>query len=380
MTNTVYLDNAATLYPKSDGVLEAMKKAFYCCGNGGRGSHPLSFAAADTVYSCRESLSALFGSESENVVLCSGATLALNMAIKGLYKESGTVLCSALEHNAVLRPLYALASKGRIRLRFFSPSLVNSEETVAAFRAALTRDTALAVFTHASNVCGLCLPVKELCAIARSMGVRTVVDCAQTAGHIPINIREMGADVLCIAGHKGLGGPMGTGALIVNPDFKGVINTLIEGGTGVASKERTMPTELPERLEAGTANIMGIAGLAAAVGELKLSPQREEALRVRLKEGLRSIKGVTVYGADAKAAYSPLVLFNVGDIPSDTVSERLAEKGVCVRGGLHCAPLAHVLLKSGVYGGVRASFGRGNTEKDCDALLAAIEEIAYGKI
>lgn len=380
MTNIVYLDNAATLYPKSDGVFEAVKKAFYGCGNGGRGGHPLSFAAADTVYGCRESLAKLFGTESENVVLCSGATLALNMAIKGLYKEGATVLCSVLEHNAVLRPLYALAAKGHIRLRFFSPSLKSSEETVAAFRSALTKNVALAVFTHASNVCGLCLPVKELCALARRKGVTTVVDCAQTAGHIPINIKELGADLLCVAGHKGLGGPMGTGALIVNPDFKGVINTIIEGGTGVASKERTMPIELPERLEAGTANIMGIAGLAAAAGELKLAPQREEALRVRLKEGLRSIKGVTVYGADAKATYAPLVLFNVDDIPSDTVAEKLALRGICVRGGLHCAPLAHVLLKSGAYGGVRASLGRGNTEKDCDELLAATEEIAYGKI
>lgn len=380
MTNIVYLDNAATLYPKSDGVFEAVKKAFYGCGNGGRGGHPLSFAAADTVYGCRESLAKLFGTESENVALCSGATLALNMAIKGLYKKGMTVICSLLEHNAVLRPLYSLAAKGYIKLRFFSPSLVSDEETVAAFRAALTKDVALGVFTHASNVCGLCLPVKELCALCRDRGITTVVDCAQTAGHIPINIRELDGDVLCIAGHKGLGGPMGTGALIVNPHRLLFFDTLIEGGTGVASRERTMPGVLPERLEAGTVNITGIAGLAAAVRELAIDVEREKALRQKLIEGLRAIKGVSVYGTEAAADYMPLVLFNVGDIPSDTVAEKLAARGICVRGGLHCAPLAHVLLKTGAYGGVRASIGRYNSEKDIHALLAATEEIAHGKI
>lgn len=377
---TVYLDNAATLYPKSDSVLEAMKTAFYSCGNGGRSGHALSLAALDTVYGCREAIAALLGCESENVVLCSGATMALNMAIKGLASKGGGVICSTLEHNAVLRPLYALAAEGRIKHRFFAPSFESSDKTVKAFKAALTADTKLAVFTHASNVCGMCLPVKELCAVAREHGITTVIDCAQTAGHIPVNIGELGADVLCLAGHKGLGGPMGTGALVVNPDFKGQIGTVVEGGTGMASRERTMPPVLPERLEAGTANITGIAGLAAAVRELKLSPDREEALRLRLIKGLRAIRGVRIYGAEAEGLYVPVVLFNVGAMHSDTVAERLSEKGICVRGGLHCAPLAHGALGSGRYGGVRVSFGRGNTEKDCDALLLAVEEISAGKI
>lgn len=377
---TVYLDNAATLYPKSAGVLRAMERAFWDCGNGGRGGHPLSLAAVDTIYRCREALSRLFGCESENVVLCSGATLALNMAIKGLAPRGGGVICSTLEHNAVLRPIYALAAEGRIRQGFFSPSFESEEKTVAAFKAALKKGVRLAVFTHASNVCGMCLPVKELCHAARERGVLTVVDCAQTAGHIPLNIRELGADVICVAGHKGLGGPMGTGAMIINPEFSGIIGTVIEGGTGVASRDRFMPSVLPERLEAGTANVMGYAGLAAAAEELEPAPEREERLRVRLAEGLKSIKGVRVYGADAKADYAPVVLFNVEGIPSDTVAEGLAERGICVRGGLHCAPLAHRVLQTGAYGGVRASLGRGSTEEDCESLLLAVEEISGGKI
>jgi len=373
------MDNAATLYPKSKGVLAAMEKAFVSCGNGGRSGHPLAVSAAETIYNCREAMAELFGTEVENTVLCSGATLALNMAIKGLARTGGEVICSTLEHNAVLRPIYAMAAAGVIRQRFFAPSFVSSDETVASFKRALSKSTRLAVFTHASNVCGMCLPVKELVAIARARGIVTVVDCAQTAGHIPVNIKDLGADVLCIAGHKGLGGPMGTGALIINPDFGGEISTLIEGGTGVASRERFMPKTLPERLEAGTANLTGIAGLAAACAELVLDAEKEEKLRRYLVKRLGGIKGVSVYGADADGAYTPIVLFNVEGIPSDTVAERLAEKGLCLRGGLHCAPLAHSALGSGVYGGVRASLSRYNTKEHCDLLLEAVEAMA-GKI
>lgn len=376
----VYLDNAATLYPKSKGVFAAMQAAFFGCGNGGRGGHPLSFAAAETVYGCREKLAALFGTVPEKVVLCSGATLALNMAIKGVAPVGGAVLCSNLEHNAVLRPLYALAAAGRIRQDFFAPSFVNTEKTVSNFAAALRADTKLAVFTHASNVCGMCLPVKELCALAKERGAITVVDCAQTAGHIPVDIKDMGADIICLAGHKGMGGPMGIGAMIINPKFALRINTFIEGGTGMASRERAMPPILPERLEAGTANITGIAGLSAACDELRLDEKEQGALRQYLLEGLRSIRGVQVYGADSDAPYVPMVLFNVKGQSADTVAEKLAARGICVRGGLHCAPLAHAALGTGRYGAVRASLGRYNTALDCGQLLAAVEDISAGKI
>lgn len=373
---TVYLDNAATSFPKSDGVFAAMKAAFYSCGNGGRGAHALALNAVETVFDCREALGALFDTSSENVVLCSGATLALNMAIKGMAPEGGTVLCSVLEHNAVLRPLYALVAAGFIRLRFFTPSLISEEKTIEAFEKALSGDVRLAVFAHASNVCGICMPAKRLCAIAASHGVRTVLDCAQTAGHTAISITDIGADIICVAGHKGLGGPMGTGAMFFHPGRRIAIRTIIEGGTGIASRDQAMPRMLPERLEAGTANLTGIAGLSAAVGELVIEEAKEKALRKRLVEGLKTIKKVRIYGADADCAYMPPVLFNVDSLPSDTVAERLAERGICVRGGLHCAPLAHSALGSGHYGGVRVSHDRHNTEEDIDCLLSAVEEIS----
>lgn len=374
--STVYLDNAATAFPKSDGVFAAMKAAFYSCGNGGRGGHALAVNAAEAVYECREGLASLLGTSSESVVLCSGATLALNMAIKGLVTDKSTVLCSTLEHNAVLRPLYALAAAGRIRLQFFTPSFESEDKTAEAFEKAVSLGVKTAVFTHASNVCGICLPAKRLCGIAAAHGARTVVDCAQTAGHTDINAEDMGADIICVAGHKGLGGPMGTGALILHPKRHPALSTIIEGGTGIASRDKAMPQLLPERLEAGTANITGIAGLSAAVKELAVDADKEEALRKRLVNGLNGIKGVRVYGAEADGEYMPLVLFNVGAIPSEAVAEQLAEKGICVRGGLHCAPLAHSALGSGRYGGVRASLGRHSTTEDCDALLAAVEEIS----
>lgn len=372
----VYLDNAATSFPKSDGVFAAMKAAFYGCGNGGRGGYDIAAAAAETVYDCRERLSALFGTVPENVVLCSGATLALNMAIKGLAAEKCTVLCSVLEHNAVLRPLYALSAAGRIKLKFFTPSFESGNDTASAFEKALSPDVKLAVFTHASNVCGMTLPAERLCRLASAHGVRTVVDCAQTAGHIPVNIAAIGADVICIAGHKGIGGPMGTGALLVHPKRGLWLSTLVEGGTGAAGREHFMPRLLPERLEAGTANITGIAGLSAAALELSINPEREKELRERIVSGLKGIKNVRLYGEGADVPYMPLVLFNVGKVPSETVAERLSERGICVRGGLHCAPLAHSALGTGRYGGVRVSLGKANTDADCDALLSAVEEIS----
>lgn len=371
----VYFDNAATSFPKSDTVFAAMKNAFYTCGNSGRGGHALALNATETVYDCREALARLFGAEAENVALTSGATLALNMAIKGLAADGDTVLCSTLEHNAVLRPLYALAATGKIKLEFFTPSLTRQEQTLQSFKAALARGVSLAVFTHASNVCGICLPVKQLCRAAAERGVKTIVDCAQTAGHTPIDIKDIGADVICVAGHKGLGGPMGTGALIANPQRRLYLSTVIEGGAGIASREKTMPPLLPERLEAGTANITGIAGLAAAAKETEIKEERESALRTALVKGLESIKKVRLYGTGYDGGYMPIVLFNLEGKPSDTVAANLAEKGICVRGGLHCAPLAHSVLGSGKYGGVRVSIGRNNTERDCELFLQAISQL-----
>ncbi len=373
---TIYFDNAATSFPKSGNVFEAMKSAFFSCGNGGRGGHTLAVNAANTVFDCREALAALFDTAAENVVLTGSATLALNMAIKGLAEGKKTVLCSTFEHNAVLRPLYALAASGKIKLRFFTPSLESEDKTVAAFEKALAQGTELAVFTHAANTSGMCLPAKRLCALAAAYGAQTVVDCAQTAGHTPIDIKSMGADIICVAGHKGLGGPMGTGALIANSEKRLSLATVIEGGTGVASRDKNMPPLLPERLEAGTANVTGIAGLTAAVNALHFEEEKESRLRKKLINALKDMGKIRIYGADCNCPYMPLVLFNIESLPSDKAASLLAEKGICVRGGLHCAPLAHSALGSGHYGAVRVSIGKSNTEEELDLLIEAVRLIA----
>ncbi len=368
----VYLDHAATSFPKSAAVFEAVKEAFFTCGNSGRGGHPLAMKAAEAVYACREALAELFGSTPENVVITSGATAALNMAIKGLAPKKGDALCSAMEHNSVLRPLYSAFPR---RLQIVTPCFNSREQTATTVLKLLKKNVGLMVLCHASNLCGICLPVKELCAEARRKGIPTVLDCAQSAGHIPVNIVDLGADIICIPAHKGLGGAMGVGALIVNPESGVKIKPLIEGGTGVAAREKEMPPMLPERLEAGTANVTGIAALTAAVKELEIN-RKEEELRQQAVRRLKAIKGVKVYATGWDGDYAPVVAFNVKDVPSDKVAAMLAERGIYVRGGLHCAPLAHEALGTGKYGAVRASFGRSNSEEDVDILLTAVEEIA----
>lgn len=368
----IYLDNAATAYPKSDYVLGAVISAFKQCGNGGRGGHSLSVKATETVFACRVALASLFGTEPERVVLTCGATAALNIAIKGLAPERGGVLCSVLEHNAVLRPLYTLEG---VRLDFFAPSFSSQKQSLKNAVSAIKEDTRLAVITAASNVCGMRLPVKEICAECRRRGIVTVLDCAQTAGHISVDIRELGADLICLPAHKGLGGPAGMGALIVHPDSRLRFRTLIEGGTGEAARDRYMPPYLPERLEAGSCNILGIAGLAAACEELSLDPEREERLRRMTVEGLRSLDGVQVYGADSDGGYAPLVAFNIASVPSDRAAELLEQRGILLRGGLHCAPLAHAALGTGRYGCLRASFGKSNSAEDAEALVDAVRAL-----
>ena len=369
----IYLDNAATGFPKSDGVFAAIKAAYYGCGNGGRSGHARAAAASRKIYGCREAVASLLGTDAESVVLCSGATSALNMAIKGLAK--GEVLCSSMEHNAVLRPLYALSDAGIIKLRFFSPSFESDEKTVQNAVDAMHRGLSAVVLTHASNVTGMCLPVRRIFDEARRRGALCILDAAQTVGHTRVDFESTGADVICIAGHKGLYGPLGTGALAVRRGAKLRFRSLIEGGTGVATRDREMPPKLPERLEAGSADIMGIAGLEAAVNELRMEKEREKFLRLRLKQGMRSIKGVKLYGADADAVYMPLLAFNLRKTPSERVAEELSRRGIYVRGGLHCAPLAHAALGSGHYGAVRISLGRGNTASDVDEVLNVLEDI-----
>ena len=357
----IYLDNAATGFPKSPGVWEAMKKALLECGNPSRGSHSLSKNADEVLYRCRVLLAKQFGTLPEKVVLTKNATEALNLAVKGLAPKGGEVVTSDLEHNAVLRPLHALRAAREITLKQFRTSLSDDGVTVENFRTAVGSTTGLAVVTHASNVCGRILPLKAM---------REAVDRKDFL-MIAIDITDLGADVICIPGHKGLYGPMGTGALICHPTRELAFRTLIEGGSGVHSRSLFMPEELPERLEAGTPNVYGFAGLAAALSEFSL-PQKENALFGELEKAMREKQNVRIHGYHKSGRYVPVLLFNKQGFDCEVLAERLAEKGIAVRGGLHCAPAAHRTIGTGAMGGVRVSLGRANTALHLEALLEAL--------
>ena len=367
----VYFDNAATGFPKSDAVLRAMAEAHLRFGNPGRSGHSPARLAEEAVYKCRCLLADLFGSTPECVVLCASATAALNMAIKGLYPKGGEVVTSNMEHNAVMRPLHSLRLAQEITLKQFRVDLESDEKTVENFALCAGKYAGMAVVTHASNVCGRLLPLRKMREAVGREDFLFIADCSQTAGHISVDIRELGADVICIPGHKGLYGPMGTGALIVHPERKPYFRTVIEGGSGVFSISPEMPPMLPERLEAGTPNVCGIAGLAAALTEFSY-PAKEGALCELLADGLQQKSGIRVHGRADGGAYLPVVLFNREGTDPESVAEALSEKGICVRAGLHCAPQAHLALGTSETGGIRVSLGRSNTEDEVRRFLNAL--------
>lgn len=371
----IYFDNAATSFPKSESVFAAIEKAYYGTANAGRSGHLLSLRASEILFECRESIARQFGARSENVILCPSATYALNTAIKGLFKAGEDNVTSFFEHNAVLRPLYSLEKFG-CGLRFFLPDFENPQRTAERFRAVMSSKVRLVVLTHGSNVNGGIMPVSILAAEAKKAGAAVIVDCSQSAGHLKINVEELGADVLCFAGHKGLGGPTGTGIMVLSDKFGEEIKPLIEGGTGTASQEKEMPEFLPERLEAGTLNVMGFCGLAQAVSELELSIEKERVIQKKVLEGLKMIKGVKVYSEPRNYKnYLPLVLFNKSGFSSEEFAERLSKFEICVRGGFHCAPLAHSVIGTREHGAVRVSLGRGNTLREAETFLDAVERV-----
>lgn len=367
----IYFDNAATGFPKSEKVANAMRDACLRCGNPGRSGHAFAIEADEILYSCRKRLADLFGSVPERVILTKGATEALNFAIKGLYPQDGEVLCSDMEHNAVMRPLQSLRMCGEITLKQFRVDLANDEVTVENFCTAAGTRTDMAVVTHASNVCGRVLPLAEMRKRLARDDFLMIADCSQTAGHIPIDIRALGVDAICIPGHKGLYGPMGTGALILHPDRDYTFCTVIEGGSGIDSRAVTMPEVLPERLEAGTPNVCGFAGLLAALEEFAFD-EREIALYRLLTDGISTNKDVQMHGYHKNGIYVPTLLVNKVGIDCERWAERLASHGFALRAGLHCAPCAHRALGTLDTGGVRISLGKRNTEQEILQFLATI--------
>ena len=378
----LYFDNAATSSPKPQIVLDRIQAALTAFNaNPGRSGHPAALAAAREVLACREALADLLGCEDPaRIAFAFNCTDALNLAIKGVLRYGDHAIATQLEHNSVLRPLSALAARGRISLSIVPPrpdGFVSPDD----IRAAIRKNTRLIAVTHASNVTGAIQPVAAIGQMARREGICYLIDGAQALGALPVSVRALGCDLYAFPGHKSLLGPMGTGGLYIRPGLS--LRPLREGGTGTDSESVLQPESLPEKYESGTLNLPGIAGLGAGCAFVKervsaiMTHERE--LTQALYEGLSAIPGAEIYSPREEAARAGIVSFNLEGLTSSDVSDRLANAGIAVRGGLHCAPGAHRFLNTLRRGAVRASVGYANTFEEVDAFLDAVKRIAKGE-
>lgn len=368
----IYLDNGATSFRKPPCVYDAVTRAMATCANPGRGGYPAAMEAARTVYRCRELAGELFDCAPEQVVFTSNCTHGLNIAIRSLIKPGSRVVISGFEHNAVTRPLHALGAEITVAGR----KLFDWEDTLEEFERALRAGADAAVFTHASNVFGYILPAEEMCGLCRQYGVPFIMDAAQSAGTLPVKLRSFGAEFIAMPGHKGLLGPQGTGLLLC----AGEMTPLLYGGTGSDSVNQKMPDFLPDRGEAGTVNVPGIAGLGASLGYLRAVGtekirQREQREAERCAVSLERL-GFRVFRGEHQ---SGTVSFLPG-MDCEDAAALLAKRGIAVRAGLHCAPLAHESAGTLESGTVRISFGHDAAAWQTDRLLRAVGNLRSGKM
>lgn len=375
----IYLDNAATTLQKPPEVGQAMLAALQTAGNPGRGAHEPTLHAARLVYGAREALAELFHAESPAcIAFTANATQALNTALCGLLAPGDHVLTTVCEHNSVLRPLYRLRAQG-VQVDFVGVD-AQGRLRCEQFAQRLRPNTKAIVVTHASNVTGCVTDLVRVSAFAKAHGLWMIVDAAQTAGARPIDVQELGLDVLCFTGHKALLGPQGTGGLYVRPGLQ--VAPLVVGGSGVHSFAEAHPSEMPTALEAGTLNVPGLAGLEAGVRWLlqqgvEALCAKETALAQLFYENIQGIPGVVVYGGCPAGPHAPIVSLNLAGEDSARVADALWEEyGICVRAGAHCAPLMHKALGTVEQGAVRFSFSHQNTEKEALAAAAALRALA----
>ncbi len=375
----IYLDNAATTLHKPQQVIDAVVHAMQSMGNCARGTHEEALDAARTVYDARIRLASLFGCPRvDHVAFTANSTEALNMAINGLIDPGDHVISTDLEHNSVLRPLYRLEAEHGAELSFVPADKLGNVD-YADFERLMKPNTRAVVCTNASNLTGTVLDIERIAKTAHSHGALVIVDASQTAGCWPIDMKKMGIDVLCFTGHKGLMGPQGTGGICVKEGIE--IRPFKVGGSGVQSYSRTHPAEYPTRLEAGTLNGHGIAGLGAAakfISETGVENihAKERSLMLRFYEGVKNIEGVTVYG-DFTKDKTAIVALNIRDYESGEVSYELSQGyGIATRPGAHCAPRMHKALGTAEVGAVRFSFSFYNTEEEVDEAVRAVAELA----
>lgn len=377
----IYLDNAATTYPKPPSVRRAVEEAFLRYGaNPGRGGHAMAMASAARVYACREALAEFFGLEDPaGVIFTANCTVSLNYVIKGLLGRGGHAVISSCEHNAVVRPLTALAARG---VTFTEAAVYPNDapRTVESFRRAVRPDTRLILCTHASNVGGWRLPIREIGALAYRFGLPFAVDAAQSAGILPIHMVDDNIDFLCMPGHKALYGPMGTGVLLCRGEPR--LMTVVEGGTGSASLSPEQPEELPDRFESGTVNVPGICGLHAGLRFVQKHGRgtlavKETACMRRLYDRLAEVRGVRLHTLYPDLPHTvPMVTLTVEGMPSEKVAAQLASAGIAVRAGLHCAPSAHRLMGTLPQGAVRFCPSAFTTTADVDETAKNLCRIA----
>ena len=364
----IYFDSAATTLQKPDSVPAAVADAIRTMTTPGRGDHPAARLAADLMLRCRMAAAELFDvPQPDNVILTTSATHGLNTAIRSLVRPGDTVAISGYEHNAVTRTLYAV---GDVSCRIVNARLFDPAQMAEGFRKAVDEKVNCVICTHTSNVFGCTLPMDDIAAICREKGVPLIVDASQSAGIQPVSLKRWGAAYIAMPGHKGLYGPQGTGLLLCG---EGRLPTaLMAGGTGSSSRQQDMPDFLPDRLEAGTQNVHGAAGLleglrfVSGTGLPSIRRKESDVIRV-LAEGLNKRKNYRVF-SDPRGESSVLSILPL-DIPPETLADRLAEQGVAVRAGLHCAPLAHRTVGTERTGTLRLSASAFNTPEEAETVL-----------
>lgn len=376
----IYLDNSATTYPKPEAVRRAVGQALTQYGaNPGRAGHRFAMKTAEAVFRARRLAADFFGEERiENVIFTPGCTQSLNMVLKGRLRPGDHVVISCLEHNAVYRPVAALASEGvhHTVARVFPG---DDGRTLESIESCLKSNTKMVVCTHGSNVFGIRLPIEDIGRLAHAHHAEMTLDAAQSAGVAEYDLRQMPVDFLCCSGHKGLYGPMGIGLLIARGER---LKPFVRGGTGSQSALTEQPEEYPDRLESGTPNVPGILGLEAGIrfvqqkGARRIAEHETELVR-RLHQRLAQNPRVQLYTPIPEMGRCfPVLSFNVLDLPSEETAQRLNKAGFAVRAGLHCAPLAHSWMGTLENGTVRVSVSAFNNRQEIDALAEALKDIS----
>lgn len=377
----IYLDNAATTFPKPQSVVREVNMAITRYGaNPGRSGHELAMKAGKTIYDCRLKLAKLFNVKNEeNIIFTLNCTQSINFVLKGLLKKGDHVVISDLEHNSVTRPLKAMEANG---ITFTQAEVFenDNDKTVQSFRKAINANTRLIACTHASNVWGIRLPIERLSALAHEYGIEIMIDAAQTAGVLPIDFTNNDIDYLCMPGHKGLYGPSGTGVMIVKNSEK--LTPLMQGGTGSSSISFEHPDFMPDKFECGTLNLMGIAGLLRGVEFVSARGinnifAHEMKLTKKIYASLSANKNIILYTNEPDNKHCvPLLSFNHKSINSETVARHLnKDYGIAVRAGLQCAPSAHIKMGTQESGTVRISPSVFTTENEIQRFLNAINKI-----